>query len=109
MFKNFNSLVRLYIIVLFCIIILVSIFFIPFFDNSKIIISNNSNTTYNSKLLISSKGICWPLPGYTTISSPFGYRSAPTAGASSFHGGVDLPAPARNKYRLGNIRKGYKH
>lgn len=31
--------------------------------------------------------------GYTRISSPFGYRGAPTAGATNFHGGIDLPAP----------------
>lgn len=51
--------------------------------------SNSTNYTLNY-----SNGICWPLPGYTRISSGFGYRSAPTAGATSFHGGIDLPAPA---------------
>lgn len=37
-----------------------------------------------------SSGLCH---GYTRISSYFGYRSAPTAGATSFHGGIDIPAP----------------
>lgn len=32
--------------------------------------------------------------GYTNISSPFGNREAPTAGASYFHSGIDIPAPA---------------
>jgi murein DD-endopeptidase MepM/ murein hydrolase activator NlpD len=31
-----------------------------------------------------------PFLGITPISSPFGYRSAPCAGCTSFHGGVDL-------------------
>lgn len=31
--------------------------------------------------------------GYTYISSPFGPRLSPTAGASSFHSGIDIPAP----------------
>ncbi len=31
-----------------------------------------------------------PFPGITPISSPFGYRSAPCAGCTSFHEGVDL-------------------
>lgn len=31
--------------------------------------------------------------GYTQISSPFGKRNSPTAGASSFHYGCDIPAP----------------
>lgn len=34
----------------------------------------------------------WPLPGYTRISSPFGYRICPYHGRE-LHGGVDLPAP----------------
>ena len=32
--------------------------------------------------------------GYTRISSYFGKRSSPTAGASSFHQRIDIPAPA---------------
>ena len=35
----------------------------------------------------------WPTPGYTIITSPFGSRNAPTAGASSFHSGIDIGAP----------------
>ena len=31
--------------------------------------------------------------GYTTITSKFGYRTAPTSGASSYHGGIDIAAP----------------
>lgn len=34
----------------------------------------------------------WPLPGYTRISSPFGYRICPYHGRE-LHGGVDIPAP----------------
>lgn len=35
----------------------------------------------------------WPIPGYTKLSSQFGKRTAPTAGASTFHKGIDIPAP----------------
>lgn len=32
--------------------------------------------------------------GYTTITSPYGYRIAPTSGAGVFHGGIDIGAPS---------------
>ena len=35
----------------------------------------------------------WPCPGYTRISSDFGYRKSPTAGASTYHNGIDMAAP----------------
>ncbi len=31
--------------------------------------------------------------GYTTITSKFGYRAAPTSGAGKYHGGIDIAAP----------------
>lgn len=36
----------------------------------------------------------WPLPGHSYISSYFGRRNSPTAYASSFHRGIDIPADA---------------
>ena len=42
-----------------------------------------------------SSGSTWLVPcAYTYVSSPFGDRDAPTAGASTNHKGVDLAAPA---------------
>ena len=38
-------------------------------------------------------GFIWPCPAYTRISSYFGPRPQPTAGASTNHKGVDLAAP----------------
>ena len=43
---------------------------------------------------MSSSSFYWPVPGYTRISSYFGKRNSPTAGASSFHQGIDIPAPS---------------
>ena len=42
----------------------------------------------------SSGGGSWIRPcSYTMVSSPFGYRDAPTAGASTYHQGIDLAGP----------------
>lgn len=37
--------------------------------------------------------LMWPATQGTRISSPFGRRSAPVAGASTFHKGIDIPCP----------------
>ncbi len=34
-----------------------------------------------------------PRHGFTTITSGFGYRNSPTAGAGTFHSGIDIGAP----------------
>jgi len=55
--------------------------------------SNKSfySTTPNNFSLISS--FSWPIPGYNSISSNFGFRISPTNGASKYHSGIDIPAP----------------
>lgn len=65
--------------------ILISIFFIPSIMSNKVLTPEYSAPNTN--------GYNWPIPGYTQVSSPFGYRRAPATGASKFHTGVDFPAP----------------
>lgn len=55
---------------------------------SPIIAARHSSNTSNL-----NEEFIWPLPGYSYISSYFGYRNSPTAGASSYHSGMDIPAP----------------
>ena len=45
------------------------------------------------KIFYGNLNFAWTIPGYTSISSPFGKRTAPTSGASTFHKGTDIPAP----------------
>ena len=52
--------------------------------------STSSNTGTSSGGTAGSGG-SWVVPcSYTSITSPFGYRDAPTSGASTYHQGVDL-------------------
>ena len=43
-------------------------------------------------LVISESGFCWPTPGYTKITSSYGYRIHPITGSLKFHSGVDIGA-----------------
>ncbi len=47
----------------------------------------------------SAGGYIWPLAISGTITSRFGYRTSPTAGASSYHQGIDVSAPAGTSIR----------
>ena len=75
--------------------IFISVFFLP-------VINSNSISDYNihnpETITFNANGFVWPIPGYTKISSPFGKRTSPTAGASSFHHGCDIPAPPGTKF-----------
>ena len=54
--------------------------------------NSGSNSGSNSGGSSASSG--WLVPcSYVKLTSPFGYRESPTAGASTYHQGVDLAAP----------------
>ena len=50
--------------------------------------SNIPSSTY----YFSNSSFFWPTPGYHQITSHFGPRTSPTAGASSNHSGIDIAA-----------------
>ncbi len=61
--------------------------------------ADNSANTSNG----ASGGFVWPCPSSYTITSEFGGRESPTAGASSNHMGIDIGAPLRFFYRGSGI------
>ena len=62
-----------------------------------------SNYNINEEdIYISDQGYVWPLPGFIRISSYYGARYSPTAYASSFHYGLDIPA-SEGTYFLASI------
>lgn len=63
-------------------------------QEAKDAVSDGQNTTPSTSHNATVSGYVWPCPGYTTVSSDFGYRSDPFSGATTFHSGIDIPAPA---------------
>lgn len=52
--------------------------------------SGGSSTGTTTGGTSSSLGFIWPTPGYTYISSPFGYRTHPITGLLKLHAGIDI-------------------
>ena len=88
---SLNSLAKTFIPFLSIILIIPSLFIPTIANNFNIVITKPE---ISGKLDIYNSSFCWPIPGYTRISSYFGKRTSPTAGASSFHQGIDIPAPS---------------
>ena len=81
------------IAVLFVLLFFCSCFFIPILVNEDSNFDLNFLTTPGTSYSFDPSHFIWPTPGYTTITSQFGYRKAPTSGASTYHSGIDIAAP----------------
>ncbi|MBQ2642910.1 MAG: peptidoglycan DD-metalloendopeptidase family protein [Eubacterium sp.] len=58
--------------------------------------SSSSKRHYSSKKSRHSGGsgtLAWPVPGYTSVSSGYGWRSNPVGSGRQFHASIDIPAP----------------
>ena len=48
---------------------------------------------FDSNIQIGNGMFCWPIPGYSAITSEFGYRTHPITGVYKLHTGTDIGAP----------------
>lgn len=49
--------------------------------------------------------MAWPVPGYSRISSPYGYRIHPIFKTKKLHTGIDIPAPTGTAIKAGSNGK----
>lgn len=78
---------------IFILIICICVIIIPIYS-----VYPQAFSSYSDKLIINTDAeYMWPIPNYTKITSPFGKRTSPTAGASTFHKGIDIGAPEGTK------------
>ena len=54
--------------------------------------SSGGTASTGGSSAVSLSSLMWPVPSCSLITSRFGYRVSPTAGASSYHGGLDIGA-----------------
>lgn len=77
----------------FIILFLLALFIAIFSNDSLTFSATTSEFLEDTSFHYSSNAIfSWPVFGYYTISSSFGYRVSPTTGASTYHSGIDIPA-----------------
>ncbi len=86
---SLNQLYKLFVS-LVSIFVLIPVLFVPTLSSNIFQIPDNESHQF----ILNENSLTWPIPGYMKISSYFGKRSSPTKHASSFHQGVDIPAPA---------------
>lgn len=63
------------------------------FNTKTSIQKGNLDLESNSNSVIANGMFTWPLPGYTSITSEFGYRTHPITGIYKLHTGTDIAAP----------------
>lgn len=58
-------------------------------------IQKQINSLQKIDININNGKYLWPIPGYSNITSPFGYRIHPILGYKKFHAGIDIPTGRR--------------
>lgn len=83
-----------YILIYICIILFFIFYLCISYYQLNLNFYHNETTIFSSKYdFYFSSEFYWPVPGFHTITCPFGPRKSPTSGASSNHSGIDIGAP----------------
>lgn len=86
---GFMKKIYFYFLILFCFL------FFACCVTTFVVYSGNSFITNSLEYDFSNIDYSWPLLKHYAISSAFGFRISPTTGASTYHSGIDIPAPEK--------------
>ena len=60
----------------------------------KAILEEKKKLASENSVIYDGGQFAWPCPAYIRVTDDFGYRTDPITGATSYHSGIDLGAPA---------------
>lgn len=105
MTKNFFNIIKIYLSLILFLTLFISIFFIPFYNNTNIP-PTPSNDTQISKVISPTSGLCWPLPRLYKNKFPIWLQRCSNCRCNKLSRWNRFTSATRNKYYICNFRQG---